>query len=137
MRVRNWAVGVVSTAVVVAGVVAVQSGIPGTAALPVLPHRADAPVAPGGGAELPAPAEVGAPPPGAGAVRTAPAGAGVMDVLPGHRPAAAHRPGKRPRPPGGKADDGKGAKDSPDHSGKDSDPRPAPDGKGGGHSGEG
>ena len=62
MSVRGWAVGVASTAAVVAGLVGIQSGIVGTAALPILPHRAVAPSVPGG-AELPAPAEVGAPPP--------------------------------------------------------------------------
>ena len=68
MSVRGWAVGVASTAAVVAGLVAIQSGIVGTAALPILPHRAVAPAVPGG-AELPAPAEVGARPPSAGTVQ--------------------------------------------------------------------
>jgi hypothetical protein len=70
MSVRSWAVGVVSAAAVVAGVVVVQSGIPGTAALPVLPHRAAAPAPAADGTELPAPTEAGAPPPAAGMVRT-------------------------------------------------------------------
>jgi hypothetical protein len=69
MSVRGWAVGVASTAAVVAGLVGIQSGIVGTAALPILPHRAVASVP--DGAELPAPAEVGAPPPSAGRVQQA------------------------------------------------------------------
>lgn len=73
MSMRSWAIGVVSTAAVVAGVVVVQSGVSGIAALPVLPHRAVAPAVPsGGGADLPAPAEVSAPPPSAGTVQEAP-----------------------------------------------------------------
>ena len=76
MSVRSWAVGVVSAAAVVAGVVVVQSGIPGTAALPVLPHRAAAPAPAADGTELPAPTEAGAPPPAARVVRT------VSRVLP-------------------------------------------------------
>ena len=70
MSVRSWAVGVVSAAAVVAGVVVVQSGIPGTAALPILPHRAAVPAPAAGGTELPAPTEAGAPPAAAGMVRT-------------------------------------------------------------------
>jgi hypothetical protein len=72
MSMRSWAVGAVATAAVVAGVVVVQSGISGIAALPVLPHRTVAPAVPGGGMELPAPAEVSAPPPSAGTVQEAP-----------------------------------------------------------------
>ena len=94
MSVRSWAVGVVSTAAVVAGVVVVQSGIPGTAPLPILPHRTVAPAPVVGGAELPAPAEVSAPPPGAGAVHEASVARAA--VLPERRPAA-DRPEKRTR----------------------------------------
>ena len=92
MSVRSWAVGVVSTAAVLAGVVAVQSGIPGTAALPILPHRTVAPAPVVGGAELPAPAEVSAAPPSAGAVHEASVARAA--VLPERR-SAADRPGKR------------------------------------------
>jgi hypothetical protein len=135
MRIRSWAVGVVSAAAVVAGVVAVQSGIAGTAALPVLPHRTPAS---GDGAELPAPVEVGAPP-SAGPVRT-PADR-VVVVAPERRPAPVVRhPTKRPAPVA--AD--KGDKDSADRSGKGPGPKPEPDpkpkpddkaGKGDGHEG--
>jgi hypothetical protein len=112
MSVRSWAVGVVSTAAVVTGVVAVQSGIPGATALPILPHRAVAPAAPTGGAELPAPAEISAPPPSAGAV-TPVDRAGVAP----ERRSAADRPEKRAQESGKDSDkkSGKGSKhDRPD-----------------------
>jgi hypothetical protein len=118
MSVRSWAVSVVSTAAVLAGLVVVQSGIAGTAALPVLPHRAGgAPSASSGDAELPAPAEQGAPPPAAGAVRDGtPAGRTVVVVSGDRRPApAAHPPAKRPEP---HVRSDKPAKDSPDQPAK-------------------
>jgi hypothetical protein len=119
MSVRGWAVGVVSTAVVLAGLVAVQSGIAGTSALPVLPHRVSAAQS-GGDAELPAPTEPAVPPPAAGAVRE-PVTRTVV-VVPDRGPAAAaHRAATRPGPPAG--DSGKGPKDSPEQSGKDKEPK--------------
>jgi hypothetical protein len=114
MRVRSWAVGVVSTAAVLAGVVVVQSGIAGTAALPVLPHRAGGgPAASSGNAELPAPTEQGARLPAAGTVRDGtPATRTVVVVSGARRPApAAHPPAKRPDP---RAASDKSGKDSPD-----------------------
>ena len=104
----------VSAAATVAGVVAVQSGVPGTATLPILPHRAVAPAATAGGAELPAPAEVSADvsaPPGAGVVRQAPAARAA--VVPERQPAA-DRPTKGPRHAG----DTSGKGDRQDRSGK-------------------
>ena len=106
---RNWAVGVVSAAAVVAGLVVVQSGISGST-LPILPHRSSAAAA--DGPDLPAPTEAGAPPPAAGAVRPVPATRAAVAVRPApaqHHPAARpERPAKEPKG----EDDGK-------HSGKD------------------
>src|SRR5690349_24962454 len=89
MSVRGWAVGVASTAAVVAGLVTIQSGIVGTAALPILPHRAVAPSVPGG-TQLPAPTEVGAPP-RVGTVQPAPVVS--AEVAPEQR--TSQRPAKR------------------------------------------
>ena len=119
MSVRSWAVGLVSTAAVVAGVVTVQSGIPGTAALPILPHRAVAPAPLVGGAELPAPAEVIAPPPSAGAVHE------VLLARAAVRPdrrSAADRPERRTRRSGEASGDksGKGSKHDRSGKGRDS-----------------
>jgi hypothetical protein len=132
MGVRSWTVGVMSTAAVVTGVVAVQSGIPDPTALPILPHRAVAPAA-AGGSELPAPVEVSAPSPGAGTVQQAPvARAEVVS----QRRSAADLPATDLRHSGGDADErsdeadrhdrsGKGpGKDSDGDSGKGSDKRP-------------
>jgi hypothetical protein len=117
MSVRSWAVGVVSTAAVVVGVMGVQSGIAGTSALPVVPHRAGAGAVPDSGAELPAPAEVSTPPPSVGAVRTAPADRVAAVVVPERRAApAAHRSEKH----SGEGSDDNSGKGSKDHSGKDS-----------------
>jgi hypothetical protein len=122
MSVRSWTVGVLSTATVVAGLVVVQSGIPGTAALPILPHRAVAPAPPG--AELPAPAEVSAPPPAAGTVREAPV---VRADVVSEQRSATDRPAKRarhaaekPDKPDGPGDAGGPGKDAGKDSGKDS-----------------
>jgi hypothetical protein len=118
MSVRSWAVGVVSTAAVVTGMVAVQSGITGTAALPILPHRTVAPAVPADGAELPAPAEVGAPPPGAGTVHEVP----VARAAVGPERSAADRSANRVTRADGKAEkDDRPAKSSGKDSGKDSD----------------
>ncbi len=115
MSVRSWAVGVVSTAAVVAGVVAVQSGIPGTAALPILPHRTVASTPAVGGAELPAPAELSAPPPSAGAVHQAPL---ARAALVPERRSAADRPEKRTRHSGEDSADNAGKGSKHDRSGK-------------------
>lgn len=116
MSVRSWAVGVASTAAVVVSLVGIQSGISGTAALPILPHRA--PAAPAGGAELPAPAEVSAPPPSAGTVQQETVvRADVVQRVTPDRSAQRVEHTKEP----GKSDSDKGAK-----AGKDS-------GKGSGH----
>ena len=115
MSVRSWAVGLVSTAAVVAGVVTVQSGIPGTAALPILPHRAVAPAPLVGGAELPAPAEVIAPPPSAGAVHEVLLAR--VAVRPDRR-SAANRPEQRTRRSGEASDDKSGKGSKHDRSGK-------------------
>jgi hypothetical protein len=124
MNVRSWAVAVGSTTAMVAGVVAVQSGISGTAALPILPDRAAAPAAPAGGAELSAPAETSVPPPGAGTVRQATvvhAAAMPQPRSAAHRnPASADRPDRRSRPSGDGSDDRSGTGDGHDGSGKDS-----------------
>ena len=110
MSVRGWAVGVASTAAVVAGLVTIQSGIVGTTALPILPHRAVAPSVPGG-AELPAPAEVGAPPPSAGTVHEAPVVS--AEVAPEQR--TSQRPAKRAEHTGKRA---KPDKDKDDKAGE-------------------
>lgn len=119
MSVRGWAVGVASTAAVVAGLVAIQSGIVGTAALPILPHRAVAPSVPGG-TQLPAPTEVGAPP-RAGTVQPEPVVS--AEVAPeqrtGQHPAKrAEHAGKPAKPDKGK--DQKAGDDSGKDPGKDS-----------------
>jgi hypothetical protein len=121
MSVRSWAVGVASTAAVVAGLVGIQSGIAGTAALPILPHRAVAP-APAGGAELPAPAEVSAPPPSAGTVQQATVvRAEVTQRSAPDRPGrGAGKPDKSGNDGGDKAGEDPG-RDSGKDSGKDSD----------------
>ena len=127
MSVRRWAVGVASTAAVVVGLVGIQSGIPGTAALPILPHRAVAPAAPAGGAELPAPAEVSAPPPSTGTVhrvsvvRAEAAPAQRYTDRPAKRVGLAKKPGKSDNDDGDKAgespghDSGKGSGHESDH----------------------
>jgi len=110
-----------STAVVLAGVVAVQSGIAGTSALPVLPHRASAAHS-SSDAQLPAPAEPTVPPPAAGEVREpAPDTRGVIVPDPGRAFAAHRRPATRP----GSRDKDDSGKDSPDRSGKAKDPKDA------------
>lgn len=128
MSVRSWAVGVVSTAAVVAGVVVVQSGIPGTAPLPILPHRTVAPAPVVGGAELPAPAEVSAPPPGAEAVHEASVARAA--VLPERRPAA-DRPEKRTRQSGEDSGDNSDQGSKHDRSGKGAGHDPDQDSHGG------
>jgi hypothetical protein len=118
MGMRNWAVGVVSVAAVVAGVVVVQSGISGSA-LPILPHRSAAAAAEDG-PDLPAPAEVSAPPPAAGAVRQVPATGAAVAVR--HGPAVARPraqdPAARPAPSAKEPKERKG-EDSGKDSGKD------------------
>ena len=118
MNVRSWAVAAVSTAAVVAGVVVVQSGVAGTAALPILPHRAAAPAS---GTELPTPAEVRS-------AISAPPSAGAVQQAPVSRPAAV--PGQA------SADQRRPAADRHENrpSGKESRDRP---GDGGGHDGSG
>jgi hypothetical protein len=78
MRFRKMAVTAVSVAAAAAGVAAVQSGIPGTGALPVVRHAGEpsAPEGPG----LPAPGEPAVAPPSVGAVREAPAATTVVRV---------------------------------------------------------
>jgi hypothetical protein len=115
----------VSVAAAVTGVAVVQSGIPGTGALPIVRH-AGVPAVPEGPG-LPAPGEAVVAPPSAGAVQEAPATVVRARTRPGGRPEAREQPSGKEKRSGSdeksKSDSGSEGKDTAgkdDSGGKDS-----------------
>ncbi|HEV7656635.1 MAG TPA: hypothetical protein VGP36_18125 [Mycobacteriales bacterium] len=114
MTVRNWAVGVLTTAAVVGGIVLVQSG-PGQGVLPIARHSSAVPAAPDGPG-LPAPGEAGAAAPTAGTVHQAPAvvrPAATVARAPGRDDHSGK--GKSAEDSGKRKSDGKGKGSGDDH----------------------